>query len=104
MFQIDANASGMAGTMPAPATAETQGWFQDTAIPGTQVTADWLNMIQAELINAVEGAGLTPNKNAFNQLLLAIQAISAANALPPGVVQAYAAPGATPAGWLPCDG
>lgn len=40
--------------------------------PPTEITADWMNAIQEELVNVVEGAGLTLNKPENTQLLTAI--------------------------------
>lgn len=45
-------------------------------IPPTVVTADWLNSIQEEIANAVEGAGITLALGTRTQLLSAILALS----------------------------
>lgn len=42
---------------------------------GTVVKAAWLNAVQEELINVIEVAGLSPNKNDDTQLLQAIRAL-----------------------------
>lgn len=42
--------------------------------------ADWFNIVQGELLNVVKSAGVMPDKNALNQLSIAIQSmINAAN-------------------------
>ncbi len=48
-----------------------------TGVLATVLPADWLNMVQEELVNAIEGAGLELNGNDQTQLLKAIQAIAA---------------------------
>lgn len=45
-------------------------------VKATQVTDDWLNAVQGEVVNAIEGAGITLNKENNSQLLAAIQAIA----------------------------
>ena len=42
----------------------------------TQVTVDWAEMVNRELVNLVEGAGITPDKAINNQLLQAVLALS----------------------------
>lgn len=44
-------------------------------IPRTVLRSIWTNMIQRELINVVEGAGLTLDKNQFDQVFQAIKAM-----------------------------
>lgn len=50
---------------------------KDPNIPGsgTALIAEWHNDIQYEIINAIKGAGLTPNRSDLQQLLAAIQAL-----------------------------
>lgn len=48
-------------------------------MPATTVTGAWLNALQEEVANAIEGAGIVLDKPDNNQLLLAIQAIAAAS-------------------------
>lgn len=43
--------------------------------PATRVTADWLNMVQAELLAVIASAGLEPIKANNSQLLEAIMAL-----------------------------
>lgn len=75
MFQIDEATA--ASSLPTPATAGTQGYFTNGnpagGVPATIVDADWLNMIQQELINIVQAAGEMPSKTTYNQVLLAIK-------------------------------
>ncbi|MCW5760107.1 MAG: hypothetical protein KIS90_10105 [Phenylobacterium sp.] len=77
MFQIDDPTA--VGVLPAPAAAGAPGWFAH-AIPGvqppTRVTADFLNLLQDELINVVLAGGLAPDKATRTQLRDAILAIA----------------------------
>lgn len=78
MFRIDGPTAAPALSAPA-AVSGTPGYFTsgDPAVPTppTQVSADWLNMIQEELIAVVLGAGFQPQKNTSNQLFKAIQSL-----------------------------
>jgi len=66
---------GTVTPMPTPAAVGDPGWFADEATePATQVTGDWLNAVQAELKNAIEGQELTLDKTIVNQLFQAIVA------------------------------
>lgn len=49
-----------------------------TGTPATVVTADWMNSVQEEVANVIEGAGIVLNKANNNQLSLAINALIAA--------------------------
>lgn len=50
------------------------------ATPGTQITEDWLNAVQAEIVNVIEGAGFNLNKSDNTQLRTAIlQMVSGAD-------------------------
>lgn len=86
MFQTDQPTASNA--LPTPAAAGTQGYFTNgnpaSGVAATIVDADWLNMIQLELINLTVGGGQTPSKTTYNQILLAIQQLIANRA--PGVV------------------
>lgn len=55
---------------------------EDPAInrPPTEITAEWLNGVQEELIAAIEGGGLTPTAGDTTQLHQAIQAMVVAHA------------------------
>lgn len=44
-------------------------------VPGTPVTADWLNAVQTELINIIQEAGIAPDKEDQRQLLDAVKKI-----------------------------
>ena len=102
MFQIDG--PGIVGAKPARTVLGTIGWFNQSpgSSPGTVVTAEWLNMIQAEVLAVVTGAGLTPDKAVDNQLYQAIVALTGA-VVPPGLIAPYGGETA-PIGWLLCDG
>lgn len=75
MYQTDQATA--ATSIPTPATAGTQGYFTNgnpaAGVPATIVDADWLNMVQQELVNIVTAAGETPSKTTYNQVLLAIK-------------------------------
>ncbi|SPV11587.1 bacteriophage tail fiber protein [Burkholderia cepacia] len=67
--------------IPTPAPAGTPGFFTGgnpaTGLPATIVDADWLNMIQQELLNILAAAGITPSKTAYNQVLSSLQSLFA---------------------------
>lgn len=75
MFQIDSQYAS--STMPTPLAVSNPGWFAagDPAlgVQYTAITRDFLNIIQAELLNVLSPAGLTPSKTVFNQIITAIQ-------------------------------
>lgn len=83
MFHLDNN-SGIAA-MPAVSAMQdnTPRWFTEgngsrsPSWPGQ----DWFNIIQAELLNVLSLAGISPEKTKLNQLALAIEAIITASAL-----------------------
>lgn len=45
-----------------------------TAVPATDVTGDWLNDVQEELLSVLVAAGIAPVKGTQNQILLALRA------------------------------
>lgn len=51
-------------------------------VPATVVTANWLNDLQENVCQVIEGAGLTLTKGKYDQLLLAIQQIAGDTELP----------------------
>jgi hypothetical protein len=83
MFPID-NASAV-GVLPTPAAAGTHKYFSGgnalTGTPGTIVEADWMNMVQEELLSVLSAASVSPSKTTYNQLTTAINALIAAAAL-----------------------
>ncbi|HGD9119657.1 TPA: phage tail protein [Escherichia coli] len=83
MFYID-NDSGV--TVMPPVSAQRSAivrWFSEgdgnNAI--TWPGMDWFNIVQAELLNTLEEAGIQPDKTKLNQLALSIKAIMSNNAL-----------------------
>ena len=70
MFQTDQATA--VSSLPTPAAAGTQGFFTAgnpaAGQAATILDADWLNMIQQELINVVVAAGLTPSKTTYTQV------------------------------------
>lgn len=82
MYYIDNNSGSP--TMPAlsPAQSNIPTWFtegdKDKGI--SWIGQDWLNILQAELLNILSEAGIKPDKGKLNQLTLSIKAIITANA------------------------
>ncbi|EFB5399664.1 phage tail protein [Escherichia coli] len=83
MFYID-NDSGV--TIMPPVSAQRSAivrWFSEG--DGNNVITwpgmDWFNIVQAELLNTLEEAGIQPDKTKLNQLALSIKAIMSNNAL-----------------------
>lgn len=74
MFHLD-NTSGVP-EMPEPKEQQsiTPKWFGESVEQGgiSWPGADWFNIIQAELLNALKAAGITPEKSKYNQLANAI--------------------------------
>ncbi|EDJ1487926.1 hypothetical protein GE818_16745 [Salmonella enterica] len=70
--------------MPAlsPAQSNTPTWFTegDKNKGISWIGQDWLNILQAELLNILSEAGIKPDKGKLNQLTLSIKAIITANA------------------------
>lgn len=46
-----------------------------TAVPATEVTADWLNAVQEEIVNVIQAAGIALDKQQNDQLLAAIREV-----------------------------
>ncbi|EIF7310590.1 hypothetical protein H1L16_003824 [Salmonella enterica] len=82
MFYVDNNSGSP--TMPAlsPAQSNTPTWFTegDRNKGISHIGQDWLNILQAELLNILSEAGIKPDKGKLNQLTLSIKAIITANA------------------------
>ncbi|EAU4679329.1 tail fiber protein [Salmonella enterica] len=70
--------------MPAlsPVQSNTPTWFTegDKNKGISWIGQDWLNILQAELLNVLSEAGIKPDKGKLNQLTLSIKAIITANA------------------------
>ncbi|EJV5127462.1 hypothetical protein OB366_003697 [Salmonella enterica] len=70
--------------MPAlsPAQSNTPTWFTegDKNKGISWIGQDWLNILQAELLNILSEAGIKPDKGKLNQLTLSVKAIITANA------------------------
>lgn len=75
MYHLD-NTSGVP-EMPEPKEQQsvTPLWFGESVEQGgiSWPGADWFNIIQAEMLNAVAAAELAPDKGAYNQLAQAIE-------------------------------
>lgn len=74
MFHLD-NTSGVP-EMPEPKDTQTISprWFGESQEQGgiSWPGADWFNTVQAELLNLLAAAGLTPDKKSYDQLSKAI--------------------------------
>lgn len=84
MYHIDNPNGHGVSSMPEPkpqqTTPSTPQWFTegtgagDATIPG----ADWFNIVQAEILNVLAAAGISPDKATHSQLAAAIQVIAQA--------------------------
>lgn len=88
MFGLD-NKSGI-NVMPpiAPADSQSPLWFTEggAGLSATYPGQDWFNQIQAELLNVLKAADISPQKGNLSQLSSAISKLASAYAL--SVVQA----------------
>lgn len=100
MFQVDQPTA--VSSLPTPAAAGTPGFFTNGnpvgGIPATILEADFTNMLMMELLNVVTGAGLTPSKTTYTQVLAAIKRIGQSTVVlaDTGAANAYSAVNATP--------
>lgn len=82
MYYVDNNSGSP--TMPAlsPAQSNIPTWFTegDRNKGISWIGQDWLNILQAELLNILSEAGIKPDKGKLNQITLSIKAIITANA------------------------
>lgn len=82
MYYIDNNSGSP--NMPAlsPVQSNTPTWFTegDKNKGISWIGQDWLNILQAELLNILSEAGIKPDKGKLNQLTLSIKAIITKNA------------------------
>lgn len=83
MFGLD-NKSGI-NVMPpiAPADSQTPLWFTEggAGLSATYPGQDWFNQIQAELLNVLKAADITPQKGTLTQLSSAISKLASAYAV-----------------------
>ena len=101
MYHLD-NASSVPD-MPAihPVLFTERRWFTEggDGIQPSYPGADWFNAIQAEMLNVLALANITPDKNALDQFAQAIRIFSSDYMLPPGIPLPW--PGATaPTGFM----
>ncbi|MCM2318050.1 MAG: tail fiber protein [Pseudomonas sp.] len=101
MHRIDHPAA--ASSLPQPFAVGVPGYFKEGSVaagdPPTEVSADWLNAVQEEIVGAILAAGLALSKQDNGQLAGAIPLL----AIPAGATVEIA--GATaPDGWGLCDG
>ena len=77
MYHLD-NSSGVATRPDIPAVKNAQVcWFTEggNGVPPSYPGAHWFNIIQAELLNVLNEAGVSPQKAQLNQLTIAIKKI-----------------------------
>lgn len=103
MFKID-GAGTLADKPARTAAGVLPGWFNQTpgTSPGTVLTAEYLNMLQAEFLAVLTAAAIAPDKADDNQLLKAIRKISREVA-PTGLRSGHTGKTA-PAGWIMANG
>ncbi|MFZ7107919.1 tail fiber protein [Avibacterium avium] len=80
MYSLD-NESGVAVMPPIKAQKKAPSepqWFTEggNGVAPTYPGADWFNIMQAELLNILTDAGITPEKTQLNQLTLAIRTLA----------------------------
>lgn len=82
MFYVDNNTGSPNMPTLSPAQSNTPTWFTegDKNKGISHIGQDWLNILQAELLNILAEAGIKPDKGKLNQLTLSIKAIITANA------------------------
>ncbi|NDV77133.1 hypothetical protein [Burkholderia cenocepacia] len=77
MFRTDQTTAVTA--LPVPAGAGTPGYFTGgnpaTGQAATILDADWLNMVQEELMSILAAAGIAPSKTTYTQVLSAIRVL-----------------------------
>ena len=97
MYAID-NATA-ATSMPAVSAAGVPGFFTGgnpgAGLAATVVTADWLNIVQQELLGVLAEAGIAPSKNQLNQIALGVQKL--------GLVRPFSADFAMAVGGYPLN-
>lgn len=87
MFHID-NASAVAAMPPIHPQLFTQPrWFTEggEGIEPTYPGCDWFNIIQAEMLNVLTLAGITPDKAKLDQFAQAIRLMSSDYMMPVGI-------------------
>jgi hypothetical protein len=92
MYRIDVPTA--IGALPVPTTPGAQGYFTGgnpgVGTPATIVSADWLNLVQEEIMNVVLAAGETPSKTTNTQLLSAISTLISSTSGFPGLISGFA--------------
>jgi hypothetical protein len=101
MYHLD-NASSVPD-MPAikPVLFTERRWFTEggDGIQPSYPGADWFNAIQAEMLNVLALANITPDKTQLDQFAQAIRIFSSDYMIPPGIPLPW--PGATaPTGFM----
>lgn len=85
MHKIDSDRSTTQQPPINPQGAASPGWFQDgdptTGSLGTVISADWLNTVQAELLNAIEASGMVLDKTKTDQLKDSILSLIESNSV-----------------------
>jgi microcystin-dependent protein len=119
--------SSTAAVIPTFANDAPSGYPTDGSSSGgtaaTVPTAAWYNAVTCEVVNAIEGGGITPERNTLNQLNASIAArlnalesklnasikqvrdmIPTVESTPSGLIAYFACSSAPNSYWLICDG
>ncbi len=103
MFKID-GAGTLADKPARTAVGPVPGWFNQApgTSPGTVVTAEYLNMLQAEMLAVLAAATMAPDKADDGQILKALQKLIK-QSQPTGMRAGYIGTVA-PSGWVLASG
>lgn len=105
MFRTDQATAVTA--LPVPAAAGTPGYFTGgnpaTGQAATILDADWLNMVQEELLSLLAAAGIAPSKTTYTQVRDAIRSLRGTLQVltDTGAANVYAAANPSPMAVLP---
>lgn len=87
MYHLDNDSSVVDMPNPAPVLFAARRWFTEggDGIQPSYPGADWFNIIQAEMMNVLALANISPDKNQHDQFAQAIRFFSSDYMIPPGV-------------------
>ncbi|RLM27518.1 phage tail protein [Brenneria alni] len=87
MYHLDNDSSVVDMPQTAPVLFTERRWFTEggDGIQPSYPGADWFNIIQAEMMNVLALANITPDKNQHDQFAQAIRFFSSDYMLPPGI-------------------
>lgn len=94
-------------TKPATSTLTSSGYPTDgspaAGIPATRPGAAWFDSVTSEIVNAIKGANLIPDKNNQSQLLSAMVKLINKHGCPTGTILTFSGR-SIPDGFLLCNG